>query len=322
MRKLNNKSSNFFYLTLQLRSKYLSWWRFLKTIPRNFYHFRVSMKPQNTHAHAKDFHTAVSLLRGFFLAKNFIDVHPQSRLSILAACEDPSTITTFEYQWQKRPLPQTGQMWLEHELLQNPSLPGVFCVTTSYRQEPNPVPWRHELIFPMFEFELHGGLEALIALEKELLFYLWLTKNHEIASLRYDDGCAKYWVETLEHEHEAAIAQDISPICLLTHFPYHTSPFWNMKREWQTANKVDVLLRGMETIGSAERSCSPEEMRHEFHTISNGMYAQTLYDQFGVERVEAELEQFLHYDFFPRAWGGIWMTRMIRALREAGVISH
>ena len=38
------------------------------------------------------------------------------------------------------PLPQTGQMWLEHELLSTPNSKGFFCVSTSYRQEPNAIP--------------------------------------------------------------------------------------------------------------------------------------------------------------------------------------
>ncbi len=37
----------------------------------------------------------------------------QSRLSILAACEDPTTISTYNYAGEVWPLPQTGQMWLE-----------------------------------------------------------------------------------------------------------------------------------------------------------------------------------------------------------------
>jgi len=283
--------------------------------PRIFYLFRDPMDTQVT-----DFHHAVSLLRGFFLSKNFIEVHPQSRLSILAACEDPTTIATFQYQKQKRPLPQTGQMRLEHELLSNPHLPGVFCVTTSYRQEPHPVPGRHDLIFPMFEFEIPGGMDALIKLEEELLHHIWLTKHADISSISYLDACTKYTTDTLEHEHETALCEDLSPLCFLTDFPYHTSPFWNMKRDGHIAKKVDVLLRWMETIWSAERSCTPEEMRHEFHMISDGMYANTLYNQFGVERVEAELEAFLQYDFFPRSGGGIGMTRLIRALRLAWVL--
>ena len=35
---------------------------------------------------------------------------------------------------------------------------------------------------------------------------------------------------------------------------------------------------------------------------------------FGKDRVEAELEKFLEFDFFPRVGGGIGMTRMIAAL--------
>jgi hypothetical protein len=60
-------------------------------------------------------------------------------------------------------------MWLEHELLSNPELPGVFCVTTSYRNEQNPIPGRHETIFPMFEFETHGTMKDLAALEEEII---------------------------------------------------------------------------------------------------------------------------------------------------------
>ena len=104
------------------------------------------------------FTQATDLLRSFFMNKGFLEVHTQNRLSILAACEDPTTIATYDYAGQKWPLPQTGQMWLEHELLTRPDVPGFFCVSTSYRQEPNPVAGRHELIFPMFEFEFPGTI--------------------------------------------------------------------------------------------------------------------------------------------------------------------
>ena len=55
-------------------------------------------------------------------------------------------------------------------------------------------------------------------------------------------------------------------------------------------------------------------MRDTFHTITDGAYSKLLFDLFGKERVEAELEKFLKFDFFPRVGGGIGMTRMIAAL--------
>ena len=39
----------------------------------------------------------VDLLRSFFLSKGFLEVHTQNRLSILAACEDPETVATYNY---------------------------------------------------------------------------------------------------------------------------------------------------------------------------------------------------------------------------------
>jgi hypothetical protein len=38
-----------------------------------------------------------------------------------------------------------------------------------------------------------------------------------------------------------------------------------------------------------------------------------LFELFGKERVEKELEEFLSHDFFPRFGGGIGMTRLARA---------
>ena len=80
------------------------------------------------------------------------------------------------------------------------------------------------------------------------------------------------------------------------------------------SKKIDVILGGMETIGSAERSTDVDQMRDTFHTITDGAYSKLLFDLFGKERVEAELEEFLKFDFFPRVGGGIGMTRMIAAL--------
>ena len=102
---------------------------------------------------------------------------------------------------------------------------------------------------------------------------------------------------------------------MIKNFPNETSPFWNMKQNGDgTAAKIDVILGGMETIGSAERSSNPEEMREMFHTISGGMYANLLYGQFGKERVERELDDFLSLNFIPRVGGGIGLTRLINAI--------
>ena len=58
------------------------------------------------------FTSAVGKMRNFFLDKGFVEVHTQNRLSILAACEDPTTVSTYDYSGQVWPLPQTGQMIL------------------------------------------------------------------------------------------------------------------------------------------------------------------------------------------------------------------
>jgi aspartyl/asparaginyl-tRNA synthetase len=260
----------------------------------------------------KTYNELVQKMRAFFLQKGFIEVPTQSRLSILAACENPHSITTFNYSGEIWPLPQTGQMWLEHELLQNPEWPGCFCISTSYRQEKDPIPGRHELIFPMFEFESKGGMKELLQLESELLEHLGFDQPVEV---NYNDVCEEYGgVSILEDEHEQKMWKEKSSVVSLQYFPRRTNPFWNMKnKDGEIFNKVDVILYGQETIGSAERSSDVEKMKEMFYTIEDGRYSDKLFELFGKERVETELEIFLQYEFFPRFGGGIGMTRLARA---------
>jgi aspartyl/asparaginyl-tRNA synthetase len=271
-------------------------------------------KNYQTPRDTRKFSEAVNKMRSFFLKKGYIEVHTQDRLSILAACEDPTTVATYQYEGQVWPLPQTGQMWLEYELLTQPDFPGVFCVSTSYRNEPNPVPGRHERIFPMFEFESKGTIEDLAQMEMELCEYLGLGKASEFSHKDYVELAKAYGTDEITDEYERKMQKDFGRVIFLEKFPEYTSPFWNMKRSGDRANKIDVIIDGMETIGSAERSCDPEDMRRRFHTISDGGYANLLYHKFGKERVEHELEDFLAMDFFPRYGGGIGMTRLMRAL--------
>ena len=272
---------------------------------------------------SSDFHSVVTKLREFFITKGFLEVHTQNRLSILAACEDPETIATYQYAGKVYPLPQTGQMWLEYEMLKYPDrAPGYFCVSTSYRNEPNPVPGRHEIIFPMFEFEIKGNMDDMLKMERELLTHLGFDEK-TMKEVDYRRTAEEYKVKELENYHEDKLCKENGPVVFLKDFPLETSPFWNMRLhddDKTTAKKVDVLLWGMETIGSAQRSTDKLEMREQFHTISKGGYSGKLFELFTKERVEKELDEFLDFDFFERSGGGIGLTRLIRAMKLSNLI--
>ena len=266
------------------------------------------------------YNDAVKKMRQFFQdEKGFTEVPAQSRQSILAACEDPSTISQYIFSGVNWPLPQTGQMWLERELLDNPKVDGVFCITTSYRNEPNPIEGRHDKIFPMFEFESHGDMDDMIKLEKELLEHLGFGDTFK--QITYDKASEKYGVDELDYKEEEALCRDLGDCTFLTHFPQRTHPFWNMRYAGDGIyNKVDIIMHGMETIGSAERSSDKFHMRNQFHTISDGEYANLLFNHFGKKRVEDELEEYLSFDMFDRFGGGIGVTRMVAAMKCAGLL--
>lgn len=271
----------------------------------------------------KQFNEVVTKMREFFIGKGFLEVSTQNRLSILAACEDPFNVGQFNYAGTCWPLPQTGQMWLEYELLKNPEPEGYFCLTTSYRMEKNPKEGRHDLIFPLFEFEMKGGMDALIQLEKDLLTHLGYDTSRFVEG-KYKDIANKYNTRELDHEHEQALYDEVSPTFFLTDFPEFTSPFWNMRRnpDDDTSFKVDVIMSGQETIGSAEREVDRDVMRKRFETIMEGGYKDKLYELFGKERCDVELNDYLNFDFFKRCGGGIGMTRLMRSMKMEGLLKN
>lgn len=266
---------------------------------------RTNLQSLNT------YNELVGQLRKFFLKKGFIEVATQPNLTILSACENPHSVATYNYNNQTWPLPQTGQMILEEVLLSNPELPGCFCISTSYRDEKNPIPGRHEKIFNMFEFESKGNMNDLEKLERELLKHLGFS---DPLPADYETLSNKYSTSILENEHETKMWREISSCISLQNFPLRTNPFWNMRHGGKGIyNKIDIVLYGQETIGSAERSTDVEEMRYNFYNIEGGEYSKKLFELFGKERVEKELEDYLSYDFFERFGGGIGMTRLARA---------
>jgi len=276
----------------------------------------------------QDFSKVITKLRGFFMQKGFVETFPQSRLSILAACEDPKTVRSFEFDNTTYPLPQTGQMWLERDLMVNSEeVDGVFCLTASYRDEPNPIENRHLKSFPMFEAEHKGDFENLIQTISECCVYLDLVeKVQDIPIFTYDELCTHYDTETLENEHEELMWKEYGDVVAITYFPERTSPFFNMKKDgvnkdWERlSKKVDFIVCGQETFGCAERECDPDIMRKSFHSISDGQYSQLLFDKFGEERVEQELEDFLELPMIER-WGfGMGISRLIRAMKIKKII--
>ena len=262
----------------------------------------------------EEYDSLINECREFFKSKGFLNAYVQNRLYNMSACEDPNTITTFDYLGEVWAMKQTGQMDLEMEFFRNPTR-GIYCETTSYRAEPNPVPGRHDLVFPMFEFEQPGDMEELIKTEEEFLRHLRFPEPYY--RFTYQQLADKYGVKELTHEHEMQMYKDFGPVVFITDFPEHTDPFWNMRRSGnELAKKVDVIICGVETIGSAERSCDPEDMITRFNTIGDGKYRDRLYSSLGKCRVDSELSEFMQSNFTPRSGGGIGFTRLIKAKKE------
>lgn len=288
------------------------------TVSRGQDHLSKYIDTLDTYVDPIEYNCVIKALTDFFHREGYTQVCTQNRFSILSACEEPKTVVSMEYCGKSWPLPQTGQMWLEYEILTRPDLKGVFCQTTSYREEKNIVPGRHFVCFPLFEFETRGNFEDLLELLTRLVTFLgYQGPTH----LDYQETSAKYETKEIEHKHEQKMCLDYTNVCFLKHFPNYTNPFWNMKfnEDGTVANKVDVIMSGAETIGCAERSCDNDRMEKMFYEICDGEYHKLIFDKFGQERTTAELKAFLDLPKVPRIGAGLGVTRLISSLKNEGL---
>jgi aspartyl/asparaginyl-tRNA synthetase len=260
------------------------------------------------------FDRVVNKIRIFFKEKGFIEVYCQDKLSTLVACENPADMITYEYNDQIWPMSQTTLFCLDNFLMQNPQENGFFCISTSYQKRHN---------FPIFEYEMKGNIDDLRQLNTDLLNSLGFNPNNILYPREnYDNICNRYEVNQLENEHKYTINQDYGPVFFLENFPERTTPMWDIKlNDLRThSNKIDIILHGIDTISSSEKSCNIFEMNENFHTFSGGGYSELLYEKLGKNRVENDLNDFLNNDFIPRASGRILITQMIQAMTLSNLL--
>lgn len=276
------------------------------------------------HIDPREFDFAEAQLTEFFRKEGFYKGYYDHLPYNLSACEVPESIMAFWILGKVWALHQTNQMHLEWELLTNPAIEkGIFCTTTSYRREARPKKGRHNLIFPMFEFEMHGDINDLRALEERLLEFTGFGPKENFVHVQYLDMAKRYNTKELTDEHERIMGEEFGPVVFSEYFPEYSNPFWNMWRDGELSRKIDVLVYGVENFGSAQRSCNVDEMRDRFLHISNGEYAARMFAEFSEEAVMKELNAFLEMvekNPLIRSGGGIGGTRWIRALKLAGIM--
>lgn len=277
-------------------------------------------------------HRLMMHLRTFFHNKGFIEAYAMSRLSVLMGCENAATVVPVQFGADKYPLPQSSQLSMEYDLLLDARRQGLFTSTTSYRNEPDPVPGRHAYVFKLFETEFTGTVDKLIALESELIHslgyrplqngYSGPKTKHGFPIIYYRDAAQQFKVLELTNEHEKLLGQMYGPVVFLRRFPAITDPFFNMLRLPNgDAEKLDVLIDGVEVFGSAERSCDPVQMRKDFLSITGGTYAAHLFETFGKERVMRELDDlYLKLNFVPRCGFGLGIGRLILSMQKQHLI--
>lgn len=275
------------------------------------------------------YNSLMKRMKEFCYKKQFVEMPAQNNnLQLVAACEDPFNVVMSKHQGEIWPEPQSAQMNEEFAIMHYPFVDGVFCISTSTRDEDRVDSDRYFYKFPMLEVEFWGKLSNLINFQKELLEYLGFGPRDSFPELYYTDLMKQYGVKELTHEHEDRMCKDYGPIVFLKQFPDFTDPYWNMNNtdpedlrdpNIPCSDKVDGIFYGREASGGAQRSCDPKKMMENFEQIVNGEFAKMMYNKFGRIRVLSELESYHSLKFKVRSGVGFGISRVIRAVQLAGL---
>ena len=263
----------------------------------------------------RDYSYVIQSLREFFLKKGYCEMYSGNCPSFMTISGNVQNTTSFLLQGSIFPLPQTYQLILETEIMKDDTLPGIFCIFSSYRDEETLIEGRHERIFPTLEFSTRGTLEDLIRIYRELLAHLSFENPDQIPQHSYDVMCIKLKDKVIGPSQEARIAE-IHPEYIVTHYSEDTFPMWDICRDKvsSTVKNAILLLDGQKVISGAEKSCSSKDMQQAFIYHRKGKYITDLHRLYGSQRVNDELEMYLQNPFVPRISASIGISRLIRSM--------
>lgn len=284
--------------------------------------------------------TLLKGIRTFMEAEDFVEVTTPTITSLTGACEDFSTLFSFDYFGKKAFLTQTAQLHLE-PLVHSQSLPKVYSVNHSYRAEPR-ADNRHLTEFILIEPEIgYGNLQTLLDIEERLVSFIIikaLEYNSEelnvlganidmlekirppFRRMTYTDAIDRLnqmdiqtkWGDDLDRKREIAILEWTKFPTFITHYPLELK-FFNMRQnreDERIVNAVDLLLPNVgEVCGGAEREEDPVRLRKRL--ITSPAIKHLLEAGGSIDDYQWYLELREH-DSIPYAGFGMGFERLIQ----------
>lgn len=241
------------------------------------------IKPSFKSVSNKQYHYVTNCIRFYLMENGLIECCSQSKFPRLSS--------------------GVNQLYLEHELLQNPDGAGYFCVTNVNTENQDSA--------PTVEFVITGDIHVLESFIHHLLIYLCYhtISKYTIKDYNYITNKLNMDVTYLSNTVKQKIYNKFGAVFLLKNYPTNTTAHWTQKTNSNnTYNKIVTILSGMEAIISYEMSSSKNIMRNQFKSSSDT----------GDEN--DELDQYLSQSFITRSYGNIFTLEIINSMIKERLI--
>ena len=247
------------------------------------------VKPSFKTVSNKQYHYVANCIRLYLIENGLIECCLQSKFPLLSSCGDCQ-----------------NQLYLEHELLQNPDVTGYFCVTNVNIENP------HSMPMPTAEFVIKGDIHVLESFIHHLLIYLSYhnISKYTIKDYNYITTKLNMDVNYLSSTVKQKIYNKFGAVFLLKNYPTNTSAHWTTKKTNvnDTYDKLVTILSGTEAIISYEMSSDKTDMCNQFHANCESA------------DVNAELDQYLSQSFITRSYGKIFTLEIIESMIKERLI--
>jgi hypothetical protein len=255
-------------------------------------------------------------IRFFFLGNDYIESYEQNKLSNLNSCNNIFNACLYDMFNFCYSLPQSNELWMDYQILNNSNQTGFFCYSTVYT---NDIYGIKNNIEQIIDFSLIGGMYEVEKLVRNLLEILGLKNIFNFKTYEYSKLLKELNINELRESDYNKISFTEKTICFIKNFQPNENIKWNdfYDENKKYYNKIIIICQGKLIVSCGQKSQTVEKMRENF--LKKKDFKKKC-EFFHEERVLGELNSYLDLHFVKRCTGSINLKNLMDILISENLV--
>lgn len=267
--------------------------------------------------------------------------HPEAEMVYYTLCEHQSVSHTKS---ESQNFAEVTSKRLDYELLKNPNCRGLYNLNSNPSLEfvgrgslanmrellselmqmlgfQAPKTLLYEDMCARYQCTLLGPVHELLMQQEfgnVLSLEIFPERTWPFWNTRCQENEIKYHVGSMEQQREAIKYQNLQE--QVEKIKQDGNAFVCLQDK--SYNQMEILLYGKRAVVSSERCTDPKSLEERFYRYADRIYSLSLFNQYGKDKINQELENFLALPMEPYFGGTIHLNVLMRAMRFANLLNN